>query len=140
MDVQVGYTSNKNKSREINGTDEPVHESAMIEIELDETGIIQNCNVTCEEMVGFKKEELVARPISMLIRKLSEYQIILNHSLNPVLEYICHCGMPFQVKSKAGDTFFSQIRFVHLQHLNVPRVRLLASPMAPGYVGPLIMT
>lgn len=137
MDVQIGYTSEKNNGA---ASITPHYESTVMEIELDEKGIIRDCNDTCEELVGFKREELVSMPISMLIRKLSEYQIILNHNLNPVLDYICHCGMPFQVKGKAGDTFFSQIKFVHLRHLKVPMIRLLASPMAPGYNGPLMMT
>ncbi len=137
MDVQTGYTSHDHSEK--SGASLR-HDSAMIEIELDEKGIIRNCNDTCEELVGFTREELVSRPISLLIRKLSEYQIVLNHNLNPVLDYICHCGMPFQVKNKAGETFFSQIRFVHLQHLKEPTVRLLASPMAPGYNGPAMMT
>ena len=136
MEAQAAYTFDQN-----DGTAALVqcHESSMIEIELDETGIIRNCNGACEQMVGFRKEELVSRPISMLIRKLSEYQLVLNHDLNPVLDYICHCGMLFQVKRKAGAPFFSQLRFVHLQNLKVPIVRLLASPMAPGYSGPPVL-
>jgi PAS domain S-box-containing protein len=136
MDAQTGIISEKNKGKE---TMERHYEPTMIEIELDESGIIRNCNGICEELVGFTREELVSKPISMLIRKLSEYQIILNHNLNPVLDYICHCGMPFQMKNKAGDTFYSEIRFVYLSHLRVPKVRLLATPMAPGYNGPLMM-
>jgi PAS domain S-box-containing protein len=136
MEAQTGYASAKN-----DGT-AAVHqlfESSMIEIDLDEAGIIRNCNGACEQMVGFMREELVSHPISMLIRKLSEYQLVLNHDLNPVLDYICHCGMLFQVKTKAGALFFSQLRFVYLQNLKVPMVRLLASPMAPGYNGPPIL-
>lgn len=137
MDAQTGVTSHKN----INGKEvlQTLRESTVIEIELDEEGIIRSCNGVCEEMVGFRREELVSRPISMLVRKLSEYQIVLNHNLNPVLDYICHCGMPFQMINKAGDTFFSQIKFVYLNHLKVPTVRLLAIPMAPGYRGPVMM-
>lgn len=133
MERQIGVISGNNKGDEI--IMEPLHESAVIEIELDERGFIRNCNGACEELVGFRKDELVSKPISMLVRKLAEYQLVLNHTLNPVLDYICHCGMPFQMKNKAGETFFSQIRFVHLQHLQVPVVRLLASPMASGYQG-----
>lgn len=136
MQAQAGYTS-YTSSGTTDGAQ--LHESSMIEIDMDERGLIRNCNGTCEEMVGFSRDELVSRPISLLIRTLSEYQLILDHDLNPVLDYICHCGMLFQVKSKAGDTFLSQIRFVHLQHLKVPKVRLLASPMAPGYSGPPIL-
>ncbi len=137
MDAQTRVTSDKNN----NGKEilETLHESTIIEIELDEEGIIRSCNGVCEEVVGFRREELISRPISMLVRKLSEYQIVLNHNLNPVLDYICHCGMPFQMKNKAGETFFSQLRFVYLQHLKVPTVRLLAIPMAPGYHGPAMM-
>jgi PAS domain S-box-containing protein len=137
MDAQPGYTSHDHHEK---AGALPRHDSAVMEIELDEKGIIRNCNSICEELVGFTREELVARPISLLIRKLSEYQIVLNHHLNPVLDYICHCGMPFQVMNKAGETFFSQIRFVHMQHLKEPTVRLLASPMAPGYNGPAMTT
>ncbi len=136
MDAQTGVTSDHYNGNEIL---EMLYESTVIEIELDEDGIIRNCNGICEELVGFRKEELVSRPVSMLVRKLSEYQIVLNHKLNPVLDYICHCGMPFQMKNKAGETFFSQIKFVYLQHLKVPKVRLLATPMAPGYQGPVMM-
>jgi PAS domain S-box-containing protein len=137
MEAQTAIMSDKNNGK---GVVAQLHESTVIEIELDERGIIRNCNDTCEELVGFRKEELVSRPVSMLVRKLSEYEIVLDHNLNPVLDYICHCGMPFQMRSKSGETFFSQIRFVHLKHLKVPKVRLLASPMAPGYKGPVTMS
>lgn len=135
MDAQTGTRAGKHTGKAGVSLRQ---ESTMMEIELDESGIIRNCNETCEEMVGFRREELVSKPVSVLIRKLAEYQIVLNHNLNPVLDYICHCGMAFQVKNKSGETFFSQIRFVHLQHLKVPMVRLLASPMGPGR-GPLTM-
>lgn len=137
MDAQRAVTSDNNNDKEVLAV---LHESTVIEIELDEEGIIRNCNGICEELVGFRKEELISKPISMLVRKLSEYQLILNHTLNPVLDYICHCGMPFQMKNKAGETFFSQIKFVYLQHLKVPKVRLLAIPLAPGYRGPVMMS
>lgn len=136
MEAQAGYAFDNNDGT---AAVAQCYESSMIEIDLDETGIIRDCNEACEQIVGFRREELVSHPISMLIRKLSEYQVVLNHDLNPVLDYICHCGMLFQVKRKAGAPFFSQLRFVYLQNLKYPMVRLLASPMAPGYSGPPVL-
>lgn len=137
MEAQTGVTADSSNGKQFL---DAAHDSVVMEIELDEEGIIRNCNGICEDLVGFSKEELISRPISLLVRKLAEYQIVLNHNLNPVLDYICHCGMPFQMKTKAGETFFSQIKFVYLRHLKIPTVRLLATPMAPGYQGPAMMS
>lgn len=133
MEALAAVTSDLNSA--ISGVPQ-LQAPPMIEIELDEAGIIRNCNGTCEAMVGFSRDELVSHPISMLIHKLAEFPLILNHDLNPVLDYLCHCGMPFQVERKAGGTFFSEVRFIHLQHLKTPRLRLLASPVVPGRSGP----
>lgn len=137
MEAQVAYASHKNNVVPRMGK---IRESSIMEIEMDEMGIIRNCNGTCEQMVGFRRDELVSHPISMLIHRLSEYPLILNHDLNPVLDYLCHCGMLFQIENKAGDAFLSQIRFVYLRHFKVPRVRLLASPTAQGYSGPPVLS
>jgi PAS domain S-box-containing protein len=105
------------------------YSSSRIEIELDKNGIIQDCNPACEDLVGYRKEELVSRPISLLINMLARYPLTLGDRIEPRLDFICHCGIPFQMEKKTGSAFFSQLNLVYLRHLEAVRVRLLATPL-----------
>ena len=105
---------------------------ALIEIEMDTQGIIRNCNTECESLMGFKKEELVSRHITMLIQALGDVPLMLRGKLNPHLVFICHSGIPFRMKNKAGGTFFSELKIVQLPHMDATQLRLLACPLPSG--------
>lgn len=104
----------------------------LLEIEMDVQGIIRDCNADCERLVGYRRSELIARPITLLIEELSHYPLFERDRLNPHLVFICHCGMPFRVRNKAGEEFFSELKIIQLPHMDATQVRLLACPLPPA--------
>lgn len=103
---------------------------AMLEIEMDESGLIQNCNDLCEPVMGFKKEELLFRHISVVIKLFSSIPPITGGRLNSQIDFICHCDMPFEVKKKGDDGFLlCRLNIVTRQHPQIARFKLLVNPL-----------
>lgn len=106
---EFAMTMNKDASKGLVGEDAAprVIMPTMIEIEMDENGLIQNCNDICESVIGFGRDELKLRHISTLINMFSHMPVMSGDKLNPYLDFICHCGPPFGVRKKRMATSFS---------------------------------
>lgn len=96
---------------------------------LDETGIIQKCSESCEALFGYRSADLVKQHISWLFPQLSGHELIMDGRLNPMLDFLCHCGHLFQAQNGQGDTFKSALSFVRLEHGGRRSLRLIVRPL-----------
>ena len=95
---------------------------------LDDRGMIRNCNKSCEKLFGYRSSELAWQHVSRLFPQLSEVQLVQNGVFNPHLEFLCHFGLPFRARKYLGDTFDSELHFVHLNQNGRFVIRLLINP------------
>lgn len=96
---------------------------------LDETGVIQRCSESCEELFGYASFDLVSQHISRLFPQLSSHQLVMDGRLNPMLDFLCHCGHLFQGHHRHGGTFQSALSFVRLEHGGHRSLRLIVRPL-----------
>ena len=91
---------------------------------LNEQGLIQDCNFTCEQVFGYPKTALLGRHISLLVPKLKDTELVKQSKINPRLAYLCHCAIPFRTRRRDGDSFASQL-FIHRLDGAKPGVRMI---------------
>jgi PAS domain S-box-containing protein len=95
---------------------------------LDERGMIRDCSKAGEQLFGYRRSELAWQHISRLIPQLSDIQLVQSGQINPHLEFLCHCGLPFQAQNQHGDIFDSELHFIHLGHGEKKKIRLIITP------------
>jgi PAS domain S-box-containing protein len=103
-----------------------LHESPALS--LDERGMIRNCNKSGERLFGYQCHELVWQHVSMLFPQLSGVPLVQEGRFNSLLNFLCRCGKLFQSQNRQGDTFPSELSFVHLDHDGRRTLRLIVSP------------
>lgn len=97
-------------------------------LSLDERGMIQDCSKSFERLFGFKRCDLVWQHISRLLPQLTGVDLVEAGRLNPVLNYLCHCGHHYQAKNQQGDTFPCNLNFVRVEFGGKRSLRLILSP------------
>ena len=95
---------------------------------IDERGMIRNCNKSGERLFGYRPHDLVWQHVSMLFPQLSGVALVQEGRFNPLLNFLCRCGKLFQTQNRQGDTFPSELSFVHLEHDGRRTLRLIVSP------------
>jgi PAS domain S-box-containing protein len=74
-------------------------------IALDDLGVIQNCNEMCEEMFGYRQDELPGRHVSLLLPQLHDTEVVQGERVNSHVAFLCHSGIPFQAERRDGRQF-----------------------------------
>ena len=118
------YTAQKIVGTE-NGTGNNQEQAALV---LDERGMIRDCSKSGEQLFGYRRSELAWQHISKLIPQLSDIQLVQSGQINPHLEFLCHCGLPFQAQNQQGNTFASELHFIHLDRGERKIIRLIVTP------------
>ncbi|HUV99333.1 MAG TPA: PAS domain-containing protein [Gallionella sp.] len=109
--------------------DEPLaksHDSPALS--LDERGMIQDCNKSCEGLFGYLRRELVWQPVSSLFFQLAGAVWVRDGRFNPRLNFLCRCGKLFHAQNRQGDTFTSTLSFACLEYDGRLTLRLIVSP------------
>lgn len=101
---------------------------------LDEMGIIQRCSESCEKLFGYASFDLVKQHISWLFPQLSGHQLVMDGRFNPMLDFLCHCGHPFQTQNRHGDTFKSELNFVRIETEGQRSLRLIIRPFRSDHL------
>ena len=112
-----------------NGTGNKREQVALV---LDDRGIIRDCSKAGEQLFGYRRSELAWQHISKLIPRLSDVQLVQSGQINPQLEFLCHCGLPFQARNQQGITFDSELHFIRLEHGDSKKIRLIITPPIEG--------
>ncbi|HQT26552.1 MAG TPA: PAS domain-containing protein, partial [Burkholderiales bacterium] len=81
---------------------EPEEDPAALS--LDERGMILDCNRAAEKLSGYLKSELMWRHVSLLLPQLLAKKLISGDSLNPQLNFLCHCGHLFHLQHREGGS------------------------------------
>lgn len=98
-------------------------------LSLDDHGIIQECNISVEKLLGYPRRELVWQHISCLIPQIAEIDLVLQDELNPLLTYICHCDHVFEAIDKHGDIIRCNLNFFSIRQEGTTTLRLILRPI-----------
>lgn len=103
---------------------------APIAFSLDEDGFIQECSKSVEKLFGYHEHELIWQHISCLFPQLTEVALMKGDRLNPLFQYICHCGHAFEAINKLSDVIKCNLNFFLIENEGVPTLRLIVRPLA----------
>jgi len=101
---------------------------------LDDLGVIRDCSQACEEMFGYRQDELTGSHISMLLPQLGETDLVLDDRINARLAYLCHCAVAFQARHRDGGAFLSELFINRLDSHNVVVLVRSLEPAAANVV------
>ena len=88
-------------------------------IALDDHGIIRNGNQICEEMFGYRQDELPGRHVSMLLPQLQDTEVVQGERVNSHLAFLCHSGIPFRAQRRDASQFPIELFINRLGNHNV---------------------
>ena len=97
-------------------------------LSLGEHGLIQDCNKSLVMLFGFRRSDLVWKPVSKLFPQLAEVALIEAGKVNPFLNYLCRCGQLYQSRNRHGDTFSSNLSIVRLECEGRRSFRMIVRP------------
>lgn len=86
---------------------------------LNDRGVIQNCSQTCEQVFGYRVDELAGHHVSTLLPELVDTELVLEDRINSRLAFLCHCAIPFQARRRDGNCFTSELFINRLNSQNV---------------------
>lgn len=90
---------------------------------VDEHGHILECCESVPMRFGYTDKELKGHPISLVLPRLAELQLMRNGSVNPRLYFLSHLGVAFQLIDREGQAHSCQM-FVN--QVTLPTGRALA--------------
>jgi PAS domain S-box-containing protein len=88
-------------------------------IAVDDHGLIRHGNDICEEMFGYRRDELPGRHVSILLPQLQETELVQGERVNSHLAFLCHSGIPFQARRGDGRQFTIELFINRLGSHNV---------------------
>jgi PAS domain S-box-containing protein len=91
----------------------------LAKITLNDQGIILNCCSTCENLFGYRQDELEGRHVSTLLPSLRDTELVLEDRINSRLAFLCRCATPFQARRRDGRGFNSELFINRLGSHNV---------------------
>lgn len=91
----------------------------LVILALNDVGVIQNCNQTCEQVFGYRKNELSGCHVSTLLPQLKDIELVLEDRINSRLAFLCHCAIPFQARHRNGHVFATELFINRLNQHNV---------------------
>ncbi len=98
------------------------------ELMLDESGMIQDCNKSVENLFGYGLGELVWQHISCLFPEFSGIEIIQKGEIKPTINFISRCGHLFMGLDRQGNTIPNELNFIRLEHQGMRTLRLILRP------------
>jgi hypothetical protein len=98
-------------------------------LSLDERGMIHDCSKSFEKLFGFRRSDLVWKHVSKLFPRLADVELVQSGRLNPLLNYLCHCGHLYEALNSQGETFSSNLSFVHIEFDGRRSLRMIVRPV-----------
>jgi PAS domain S-box-containing protein len=86
---------------------------------LDDLGMIRNCSHACEQVFGYRPDELMGRHVSMLLPELPDTELVQEGRINSKLAFLCRCAIAFQARHRDGRHFPSELFINRLDSHNV---------------------
>jgi len=88
-------------------------------IALNDKGVILNSCPTCEQVFGYRQDELGGRHVSILLPHMKDTELVLEDRINTRLAFLCHCAIPFQARHRDGNYFNIELFINRLGSQNV---------------------
>jgi hypothetical protein len=98
---------------------------------LDERGIIQDCSKSFENLFGFQRRDLVWQHVSRLLPQLTGIDLVQAGRLNPLLNYLCHCGHRYDAQDRQGRIVSCILSFARVEFDGKRSLRLIINPLLP---------
>ncbi len=95
---------------------------------LDESGLIQDCSKSVENLFGYRKGELAWQHISCLFPQFSDIALIQDGEINPKLNFISRCGHIFVAMNRQGNAIPVHLNFIRFQRDGLCTLRLILRP------------
>jgi len=86
---------------------------------LNDRGVIQNCSPTCEQVFGYRTDELAGHHVSTVLPELIDTELVMDDRINSRLAFLCHCAIPFRARRRDGNCFTSELFINRLSTQNV---------------------
>jgi PAS domain S-box-containing protein len=86
---------------------------------LNDRGVIQYCSPDCEQVFGYRTDELAGHHVSTLLPELQGTELVMEDRINARLAFLCHCAIPFQARRRDGAYFRSELFINRLNQQNV---------------------
>jgi PAS domain S-box-containing protein len=103
----------------------PVESRDPPALQLDERGVIQDCNETFEMLYGFRRNELVWCHISSLLPQFTDIELVQAGKINPLLNYLCHCGHLYRMQNPQGETVLINLNIFSIRNNGKYSLRLI---------------
>jgi len=99
----------------------PSHPDALdlAMLALNDRGVIQHCSPDCEQVFGYRTDELAGHHVSTLLPELQGTELVMEDRINARLAFLCHCAIPFQARRRDGAYFRSELFINRLNQQNV---------------------
>ena len=98
---------------------------------LDERGMIQDCSKSFESLFGFQRRDLVWQHVSRLLPQLTGVDLVQAGRLNPILNYLCHCGHHYEAQDRQGRIISCILSLVRVEFDGRRSLRLIINPLLP---------
>ncbi|MBT9539505.1 PAS domain S-box protein [Thiobacillus sp.] len=86
---------------------------------LNDRGVIQHCSPDCEQVFGYRTDELAGHHVSTLLPELHGTELVMEDRINARLAFLCHCAIPFKARRRDGAYFRSELFINRLNQQNV---------------------
>lgn len=96
---------------------------------LDDHGMIRRCGAACEQLFGYRPDELAGRHVSTLLPQLDAVELVQDDRINSRLAYLCHCAIPFHARHRDCHSFLAELFVNRLDRHNVA---VLVRPLEPA--------
>jgi PAS domain S-box-containing protein len=88
-------------------------------LSLNDMGVIQTCSPTCEQVFGYRTDELAGHHVSTLLPELVDTELVMEDRINARIAFLCHCAIPFKARRRDGNCFTSELFINRLGAQNV---------------------
>lgn len=76
---------------------------------LDDNGLMCDCSTATEGLFGYRRESLLGRHVALLVPALGQTALTHGEHVNPRLEHLCRCGIPFRANRRDGKAFACEL-------------------------------
>lgn len=97
---------------------------------LDARGLIDDCDQTAERMFGYRREQLLGQPVSMVLPELQGGTLYQAGRINPGLLYRSHIGAAFRARPCADQGFACLLFLTNIGSVSSPHIRVVLRRLA----------
>jgi PAS domain-containing protein len=106
-----------------------VNKASPAELIILENGMILACNEAGGELLGCEPRKLTWQPISKLIPRLTDMELVVDEKVNPYLKFLSVAGHYFEVIGANGTHFASELFFSIAEEFGRHCLRLVMQPV-----------